>query len=153
MRASRKAAIAGGLGAVVLAITGLTIFRSPVNTAAEFSTKPGERRDVRLEDGSFVQLSGASHLTVTITSRGRYARLIAGEARFDIAHDDGGFAEFLRDTGDKLIEKRMVIVGQKAIGPAANGLPGLGEGAGPENDLHRIGIGPDTHRPLLGCGD
>ena len=87
MRASRKAAIAGGLGAVVLAITGLTIFRSPVNTAAEFSTKPGERRDVRLEDGSFVQLSGASHLTVTITSRGRYARLIAGEARFDIAHD------------------------------------------------------------------
>lgn len=53
----------------------------------EYETKIGERRSVRLADGSMVHLNTATRLAVKLDADRRNIRLYGGEASFDVAHD------------------------------------------------------------------
>lgn len=63
----------------------------PVQTAAasvaRFSTGIGERRSVRLPDGSLIQLNTGSVVEVAYTQARRDVRLLAGQALFRVARD------------------------------------------------------------------
>jgi transmembrane sensor len=52
-----------------------------------YQTTPGERRVVRLADGSRVSLDAGSLLKVRLQARSRDLDLVRGQARFDVAHD------------------------------------------------------------------
>jgi transmembrane sensor len=52
-----------------------------------FETAVGEHRDVRLSDGSTIQLGARSSLSVTMSERYRTVVLNSGEAAFSVAHD------------------------------------------------------------------
>lgn len=53
----------------------------------EYSTQVGERRDIRLADGSILHLNTATSLAVKLDADHRRIRLHSGEASFDVAHD------------------------------------------------------------------
>ncbi|SFJ86696.1 FecR family protein [Caulobacter sp. UNC279MFTsu5.1] len=82
------ATLAGGLTAcaVVLAVAWPQLQLMVVDPA-RFETAPGEIRTVALADGSRVTLDGATRLEARIGAHRREARLVTGEAFFDIAHD------------------------------------------------------------------
>jgi transmembrane sensor len=52
-----------------------------------FETAVGEHRDVKLGDGSTIQLGARSSLSVTMSERYRTVVLNSGEAAFSVAHD------------------------------------------------------------------
>lgn len=54
---------------------------------ADYATVPGERREVRLDDGSVVFLDGDSAIDVVLTLGERNVRLIRGRAWFDVTPD------------------------------------------------------------------
>jgi len=54
-----------------------------------FETAVGEHRDVKLSDGSTIQLGARSSLSVTMSERYRTVVLNTGEAAFSVAHDTG----------------------------------------------------------------
>lgn len=86
---SRRTAIAwiaaaAALGAVVV---GSYTFVRPEPKV--FSTAIGERRDVRLEDGSVVTLNTDSRIRVPGWRKTRSVELEQGEAFFSVAHDAG----------------------------------------------------------------
>jgi transmembrane sensor len=58
-----------------------------VQRPADYTTGIGERRTIRLEDGSRVSLDSESEVTVRYTYHARELHLIKGQARFDVAHD------------------------------------------------------------------
>ena len=58
---------------------------------AEFATREGQLRSVRLADGSWVTIDANSRMTATITADARTIRLEAGRARFRVAHDGRPF--------------------------------------------------------------
>lgn len=53
----------------------------------ELATMPGERRSVRLSDGSSVSLQPGTRVTVSLNDAGRRLRLERGGARFDVVHE------------------------------------------------------------------
>jgi transmembrane sensor len=55
--------------------------------AVTYETGVGTVKDVHLDDGSNITLSGQTKLLVTYTKRVRSVRLIQGEAWFKVAHD------------------------------------------------------------------
>lgn len=57
--------------------------RSPLLVA----TAPGQLRTITLSDGSRIHLNGDTRLSLAQQGGGRHARLIRGEALFDIRHD------------------------------------------------------------------
>ncbi|WP_083942745.1 FecR family protein [Sphingomonas soli] len=88
----RYAALAASLIAVI-ALSAL-FWLSPSGTptvpqvaAREFVSPVGEIRRVTLEDGSVVTLDTGTRLEVAFTSAERRLRLLAGRARFEVAHD------------------------------------------------------------------
>lgn len=52
-----------------------------------FSTVPGERRSVRLDDGSRIQLDTDTTVQARLGPDRRRLRLVRGQALFDVAHD------------------------------------------------------------------
>ena len=58
-----------------------------LSTALVYATAPGERRDVRLVDGSRIDLDGATTLSVDLHGPERRVALVQGEASFDVVHD------------------------------------------------------------------
>ncbi len=52
-----------------------------------YRTVVGERRIVRLADGTRIHLNTASAIEVTLKTGTRFVRLLQGEALFDVAHD------------------------------------------------------------------
>jgi len=76
------AAAAAGLF-VMIAVQGYNWLSRPL----DFSTEFGERRVVRLEDGSHVSLDSDSEVTVRYSHHARELHLLKGQARFDVAHD------------------------------------------------------------------
>lgn len=65
---------------------------------ADFTTGFGERRIVRLEDGSRVSLDSDSEVTVRYSRHARELNLLRGQARFDVAHDvERPFSVIARD--------------------------------------------------------
>lgn len=58
-----------------------------VGLYADISTRPGEVRELRLEDGSLLTLNGDSALDWQFVDGRREVRLYHGEADFQVAHD------------------------------------------------------------------
>ncbi|MBD9415671.1 FecR domain-containing protein [Pseudomonas sp. PDM16] len=58
-----------------------------VGLYADISTRPGEVRELRLEDGSLLTLNGDSALDWRFVDGRREVRLYRGEADFQVAHD------------------------------------------------------------------
>lgn len=56
---------------------------------ADYITATGGSRDVHLADGSRVTLGADSAIQADISETGRQVRLLAGEALFDVARDEG----------------------------------------------------------------
>jgi transmembrane sensor len=54
---------------------------------ADYHTKPGEVREVRLDDGSVLTLNGDTALDWTVSNGRREVKLYRGEADFQVAHD------------------------------------------------------------------
>lgn len=79
---------AAAVGAVAIP-AGVLLVRSDLlsDLLADFRTAAGERRTFALADGSTVELSGASALSVEFDTRSRRLRLIEGEAFFDVARE------------------------------------------------------------------
>lgn len=77
---------AGGLAAAAAA----ALVAGPLLTTpqiATYATSRGERRTVRLDDGSVVDLNGATRMTVEFRRGRRDVTLHTGQAVFDVAHD------------------------------------------------------------------
>lgn len=58
-----------------------------ISLPEEYSTGFGERRVIRLSDGSIVSLDSASAVIVRYTRDERRLHLLQGQARFDVAHE------------------------------------------------------------------
>lgn len=72
------------------ASTQLATVAGPVDTVGgtEYRTEPGERKTVRLPDGTTVELNTRTRMVVRIATTGpRSVDLLDGEAMFDVAHD------------------------------------------------------------------
>lgn len=67
------------------------------STGTERWTAEGNRRTIRLADGSFVTLDDGSALTAHFNAQRRELRLERGRARFDVAHDGRPFIVFAGD--------------------------------------------------------
>jgi transmembrane sensor len=90
--AQRRAIWSWRGAAVAVAAAGLLILvgiqgYNWVSSPADYTTGFGERRIVRLEDGSRISLDSDSEVTVRYTRYSRSLHLLKGQARFDVAHD------------------------------------------------------------------
>jgi transmembrane sensor len=85
---NRRAMLGGGMAAaIVVGLAGGSLFGPPSRLLADYGTGVGERRRVRLADGSSVWLNTASALSVDMAGSERRLTLHAGEALFDVAKD------------------------------------------------------------------
>jgi transmembrane sensor len=131
--------------AAVVTFAAITLWRTsadesplPVaNTASpsgerQFATARGERRTIRLSDGTRVELGYASTLRMRGFEAGRRELWLAGEATFDVAHDttrpfvvhaggatteDLGTSFAIRAYGDDSPVQVLVMSGKVAFGP------------------------------------
>jgi transmembrane sensor len=78
-------ALAASLAAAVIAFAIWLPLRSPA--VETYVTAAGERSVVSLGDGSQVTLDETTRLSVRYTPKRRSLQLLAGQARFDVAHD------------------------------------------------------------------
>ncbi len=77
-----------GAGVATAGAVVLTVLIYQANFATRtFATGVGERRVVRLEDGSSIQLDTASAIKVRFTGATRDLKLVEGQALFDVAKD------------------------------------------------------------------
>ena len=88
---SRRAWQWAGAGVAVAAAASLTFVVAPTLTASKadrytIQTKPGQRQDIALLDGTRIELNGATRLTLDHADP-RFASLEAGEATFHVRHD------------------------------------------------------------------
>lgn len=96
-RAGRRRFVTAGIaGLLVLGGVGLyhsqsdifaQIGRSAPQTG-EYSTQPGEMKEIVTEDGTMIRLNGASRIALTFADDRRHARLITGQAHFDVRRDE-----------------------------------------------------------------
>ncbi|WP_010187703.1 FecR family protein [Sphingomonas sp. PAMC 26605] len=101
----RAWAWAGG-GVAVAAAACLTLMVVPLGlrgTASPYAveTKPGQRRDIALNDGTRIELNGASRLLLDHDNT-RIATLESGEATFHVHHDAG--APFTVRSGTQVVQ-------------------------------------------------
>ena len=71
---------------------------------ADYATRPGERREITLAEGSSAYLDGDTALTVKLDSNGRRIRLLRGRAWFDVMSSKG--SSFAVATSD--VEVRVI---------------------------------------------
>jgi transmembrane sensor len=80
--------LAGTIAASVLAVAiGGTVALQLDHAVDHYRTEIGEKRVVRLADGSVVRLNTGSSIEVALGKKARSIRLLRGEASFDVAHD------------------------------------------------------------------
>jgi transmembrane sensor len=107
---SRRTLLAAGLGAGALAVAiGGYVMLSP-GPAEAFETGIGERREVRLADGTRVLLNASSRLEARIRANRRQARLTAGEALFSIAASSAGLFSITTASGAVEAESGEILV-------------------------------------------
>lgn len=91
VRARRRLFLRTGLAAAcvfaVAAFTGALLLNEGVETS-RYATDIGETRIVALADGSKIHLNTATVIEEAFAARERAVTLIAGEAIFDVAHDE-----------------------------------------------------------------
>lgn len=100
-RPDRRALMGFGAAAAaaVVAVVAAPQLAGPATDTYE--TAKGERRTLRLDDGSTVELNGGTRLTVRFARDGRYVTLAEGQAIFDVAHD--ARRPFLVAAGDRTV--------------------------------------------------
>lgn len=87
-RAGRRLRPLWGLAAALLLAVGVTFHNELVlRVQADHLTATGQRQTVELADGSRVLLNTRTAFSADIDSAQRSARLLQGEAYFDVAHD------------------------------------------------------------------
>ena len=84
LRAPAPARIAAGIAAAVVLGAGAWPLVDGVDV---YRTGFGERRVVTLDDGSKLSLDGRTRIEVRYTKGARELKLVAGQARFDVARD------------------------------------------------------------------
>jgi transmembrane sensor len=105
-------AIAASLAGALIAGTAIVRDAWPVQPVAgaqamHYASALGERRDIRLNDGSVVTLDTASTIEAAFTPAEREVRLLEGQARFDVAPNRS--RPFVVIAGDR----RITAVGTK----------------------------------------
>jgi transmembrane sensor len=93
---SRRAVLVGSTAATLVAAAGTALWRYAQDVEL-YRTRLGERRDIRLADGSRIHLNTASTVEVSLRKDNRRIHLVKGEALFEVAHDPG--RPFLVDAG------------------------------------------------------
>jgi transmembrane sensor len=84
--ARRRAVFLSGVAASLL-VMGAAVAWFTFDGTQAFDTSTGERRHVRLDDGSLVEMNARTRLKVRLTEARRDVELLAGEAFFDVAKD------------------------------------------------------------------
>lgn len=85
---SRRWFMGGGMAAAAAVLAVALVSRRDDTPLPEmFETPPGQRRTVRLADGSSVTLNSGTRLTVAFSDQQRSVVLEKGEALFDVAKD------------------------------------------------------------------
>lgn len=86
-RLMRRHVVGGGLLAASLAaLAGVPMARRWL-AGQDYATRAGERRDIRLADGSVLHLNTTTRVRVRFDADHRAIDLLSGEASFDVAHD------------------------------------------------------------------
>lgn len=67
------------------------IVQNQSDASLQYSTAPGERREVSLPDGSRLTLDSDTSIRAWFRANERRLRLARGRARFDVAHEDRSF--------------------------------------------------------------
>ncbi|UAL09249.1 FecR family protein [Caulobacter segnis] len=93
---TRRNILIGSAAATLVAAVGTAIWRYAQDVEL-YRTRLGERREVRLADGSRIHLNTASTVEVSLREDSRRVRLVKGEALFEVAHDPN--RPFLVDAG------------------------------------------------------
>lgn len=83
----RRAFLGVGAAAAAAAVAVLVVPDLRAPQPAIYATGKGERRSVRLADGSSIDLNGATRISVTLGRDGRNVTLERGQAVFDVTHD------------------------------------------------------------------
>jgi transmembrane sensor len=89
---------------------------STIPTSERYETKVGERRQVRLSDGSIVTLNTGSLVEVAYTAQRRDVRLLHGEAMFKVAHNSAW--PFVVSAGDRSVTAVGTAFVVRVDGPA-----------------------------------
>lgn len=126
MRRQRRTvvtAVASAGAAAVLMLVGAPWLTArpgqPAGWSREVATRPGQQGTLKLADGSTVRLNGATRVQVTYQGDKRTARLLAGQAFFDVKHDTarpftvyagGGQARVLGTAFDVDLTRRQVAL-------------------------------------------
>ncbi len=86
-RSSRRRQAVGGSAAAVALLVGAWSFDFPMRLRADAITGVGERREIRLDDGSLVTLNTASAVRIAYSASERRVELLRGEAAFRVARN------------------------------------------------------------------
>lgn len=89
-RTAATAVATGGVATAVVLAVGAWPARAPVTPAPwtrVLTTRAGERGIATLADGSTIRLNGATRVQLAFSDKRRTARLLAGQAFFDVRHD------------------------------------------------------------------
>lgn len=87
----RKGRKAAGSTALVLLLAGSVWWLDPAWHTEQVQVAIGAQREIRLADGSLVQLDSGSHLRIERRVRSRQLELVNGQARFTVVHADAPF--------------------------------------------------------------
>jgi transmembrane sensor len=125
--------LAFGLATVMLVIAGSVGYM--LTRPLELQTKLGEQRSVLLADGSRVTLNTATKVEIVLRGKRRVARLLEGEALFEVAHDESRPFEVatenatFKDVGsqfdvDRRPDRTTITVVEGRVQAASSGQPG-----------------------------
>jgi transmembrane sensor len=109
--------VAGGGGALAASVA-LALLVAPAIRGGDgfttITTRPGERRDLTLDDGTRIEISGGSRLRLE-DGNSRLALLDAGEATFHVRHDAGN--PFTVRSGGLTLEDKGTVFNVLRSGP------------------------------------
>lgn len=91
---SRRRALPALAASFIVAIIGLAVWFSsaiprPQASVAQYITRHGEQRSLKLPDGSMIHLNSDSEVKVGFDATQRRVELLAGQALFDVEKDPG----------------------------------------------------------------
>lgn len=150
-RPSRRAGWRGTAAAAVLATAAFVGWQlTPVGLMADYRSGVGERRIVRLADGSEVELGTATAIDVDVSSETRTVSLLAGEAFFTVAKDPRRPFRVTTNQGDievlgtafnvRIGEEINVAVAHNTVAVSAAGDTGVRVTEGQMVDFGRGGV-------------
>lgn len=84
-RSRRKRIVQGSVAACLLAVVTFQGGNLAIRLQADAITSTGERRNIRLEDGSVLHLNSGTAVAIDYSSAQRRIRLLTGEVAFEVA--------------------------------------------------------------------